>query len=77
MFLVPFYAPGPFDDYPGFQPKITPPKHFSRQCIGTPWLLGLNPQMISSVIFFVESFQYQPTITNSYFDFLFYKINNH
>ena len=21
-----------FDDYPGFQPKITPPKHFSRQC---------------------------------------------
>ena len=20
------------DDYPGFQPKITPPKHFSRQC---------------------------------------------
>ena len=23
---------GHFDDYPGFQPKITPPKHFSRQC---------------------------------------------
>ena len=22
-----------FDDYPGFQPKITPPKHFSRECI--------------------------------------------
>ena len=22
-----------FDDYPSFQPKITPPKHFSRQCI--------------------------------------------
>ena len=22
-----------FDDNPGFQPKITPPKHFSRQCI--------------------------------------------
>jgi hypothetical protein len=22
-----------FDDYPGFKPKITPPKHFSRQCI--------------------------------------------
>ena len=22
-----------YDDYPGFQPKITPPKHFSRQCI--------------------------------------------
>ena len=21
-----------FDDYPGFQPKISPPKHFSRQC---------------------------------------------
>jgi hypothetical protein len=21
-----------FDDYPGLQPKITPPKHFSRQC---------------------------------------------
>ena len=21
-----------FDDYPGFQPKITHPKHFSRQC---------------------------------------------
>ena len=21
-----------FDDYPGFQPKITPPKHFSPQC---------------------------------------------
>ena len=21
-----------FDDYPGFQPKITPPKHFSQQC---------------------------------------------
>jgi hypothetical protein len=21
-----------FDDYPGFQPKITPLKHFSRQC---------------------------------------------
>ena len=24
-----------FDDYPGFQPKITPPKHFSRQWIYT------------------------------------------
>ena len=22
-----------FDDYSGLQPKITPPKHFSRQCI--------------------------------------------
>ena len=22
-----------FDDYPGFQQKITPPKHFSRQCM--------------------------------------------
>ena len=21
------------DDYPGFQPKITPPKHFSRECM--------------------------------------------
>ena len=21
-----------FDDYPDFQPKITHPKHFSRQC---------------------------------------------
>ena len=23
---------GSKDDYPGFQPKITPPKHFSPQC---------------------------------------------
>ena len=22
-----------FDDYPGLQPKITPPKHFSRECM--------------------------------------------
>ena len=26
-----------FDDYPGFQPKITPPKHFSRQCSTLIW----------------------------------------
>ena len=30
-----------FDAYPGFQPKITPPKHFSRECISSQFLAPL------------------------------------
>ena len=37
---------GHFDDYPDFQPKITHPKHFSRQCIPIYLLTKLKPLIL-------------------------------
>ena len=50
-----------FDDYPGFQPKITSPKQFSRQCI-TFFLQTI--QFYSNQLWYIQS-NYDSFLTNA------------